>query len=132
MQNDQSKTEDVAAVVQQRIVSRLVDKFLSWPLPEGVCSDPCACERGYPHRSGTNLLTATEAEQMIRHLLGPALSKDATTEEEGESFTQGFFEGVEHEKSANGRDQRPGDQNAMIETTPPTPVSSMRLLDHGQ
>jgi hypothetical protein len=38
---------------------------------------------------------------MIRHLLGPALSKDATTEEEGESFTQGFFEGIEHQKSAN-------------------------------
>jgi hypothetical protein len=101
MQNDQPKTEDVAAVVQQRIVSRLVDKFLSWPLPESVCSDRCALIRGYPHRSGTNLLTATEAEQMIRHLLGPALSKDATTEEEGESFTQGFFEGIEHQKSAN-------------------------------
>lgn len=101
MPNDQSKTEDVAAVVQQRIVSRLVDKFLAWPLPESVCSDPCACTQGYPHRTGTNLLSATEAEQMIRHLLGPALSKDATTEEEGESFTQGFFEGIEHEKAAN-------------------------------
>lgn len=101
MQNDQSKTEDVAAVVQQRIVSRLVDKFLAWPLPESVCSDQCAGERGYPHRSGTNLLTAAEAEQMIRHLLGPALAKDATTEEEGESFMQGFYEGMEHEKSAN-------------------------------
>lgn len=105
MQNDQSKTEDVAAVVQQRIVSRLVDKFLAWPLPESVCSDQCACERGYPHRSGTNLLTATEAEQMIRHLLGPALSKEAATEEEGESFMQGFYEGVEHEKSANAQAQ---------------------------
>ena len=101
MKSKTVKSEAPPAVAVQRVVSRLVDKFLSWPLPESVCSDQCACERGYPHRSGTNLLTATEAEQMIRHLLGPALSKDATTEEEGESFTQGFFEGIEHEKSAN-------------------------------
>lgn len=106
MQNDQSKTEDIAAVVQQRIVSRLVDKFLSWPLPETVCSDTCACTQGYPHRTGTNLLSATEAEQMIRHLLGPSLSKDATSEEEGESFMQGFYEGMEHQKSANEKGQR--------------------------
>jgi hypothetical protein len=103
MQNDQSKTEDVAAVVQQRIVSRLVDRFLNWPLPKSVCSDPCVIYHGYANRTGTNLLTATEAEEMIRHLLGPTLSKESTTEEEGESFTQGFFEGVEHQKSANDK-----------------------------
>jgi len=48
------------------------------------------------------LLTATEAEQMITHLLEPTISKDASTEEEGESYTQGFFDGVAHaEKSPN-------------------------------
>lgn len=99
MQGDQSKTKDGEAVVQQRIISRLVEQFLAWPLPESVCSDPCVCERGHPRRSGTNLLTANEAEQMIKHLLGPALTKEATTEEEGDSFMQGFYKGVEHEKT---------------------------------
>ena len=39
---------------------------------------------------------------MITHLLEPTISKDASTEEEGESYTQGFFDGVAHaEKSPN-------------------------------
>jgi hypothetical protein len=51
-------------------VSLLVDRFLSWPLPESVCSDLCATKQGYPHRTGTNLLTAIEARQMLEYLLG--------------------------------------------------------------
>lgn len=47
----------------------LVDRFLAWPLPDSVCSDGCVTERGYPNRSGTNLLTASEAEAMLRHVL---------------------------------------------------------------
>ena len=54
------------------------------------------------------MLTATEAEQMITHLLEPTLSKDASTEEEGESYAQGFFDGVAHaEKSPNAPAHRP-------------------------
>ena len=98
--NETSNVEGTPAVAVQRIVSRLVDKFLSWPLPESVCSDQCACERGYPHRSGTNLLTATEAEAMIKHLLENALTKEASNEEEDEMYMRGFFDGMEHEKSA--------------------------------
>jgi len=101
MKNETSNAEGTPAVAVQRIVSRLVDKFLAWPLPESVCSDQCACERGYPHRSGTNLLTATEAEAMIKHLLEHALTKDASNEEEGEMYMRGFFDGMEHEESAN-------------------------------
>lgn len=48
----------------------LVDRFLAWPLPASVCSDPCASSPAYPHRSGTNLLTAEEAEAMLKHVLG--------------------------------------------------------------
>jgi hypothetical protein len=51
-------------------VDELVDAFLACPLPESVCSDKCACERGYPHRTGTNLLTATEAKQMFEMIFG--------------------------------------------------------------
>lgn len=51
-------------------VPALVDRFLAWPLPNSVCADLCATERNYKHhRSGTNLLNANEARQMIEYLL---------------------------------------------------------------
>ena len=53
---------------------QLVDKFLRWPLPASVCSDQCATIPGYPNRSGTHLLSADEARQMIEHLLGPKVA----------------------------------------------------------
>lgn len=52
-------------------VKQLVNKFLAWPLPESVCPDLCTnvTREQYPHpRIGTMLLTAIEAEQMIRYL----------------------------------------------------------------
>lgn len=51
-------------------IRNMVDRFLSWPLPETVCADPCAAMHGTPHRSGTTLLNATEAEAMFLHVLG--------------------------------------------------------------
>jgi len=62
----------------ENVVKQLVDAFLAWPLPESVCCDRCVIERGYPHRSGTNLLTATEARQMFEHLLAkfPTATQD--------------------------------------------------------
>lgn len=55
--------------------SEMVDRFLSWPLPKTVCSDGCVTDPSYPHeRSGTNLLTADEARQMLEHVVGPALA----------------------------------------------------------
>jgi hypothetical protein len=50
-------------------VDQLVDKFLAWPLPDSVAADAIACTQGAPHRTGTNLLNATEARQMIEYLL---------------------------------------------------------------
>lgn len=50
-------------------VDFLVNRFLSWPLPDSVCSDTCVCEKGYQNRTGTNLLTADEARQMFDYLL---------------------------------------------------------------
>ena len=49
----------------------LVDRFLTWPLPQTVAADRCATDNTYPHpRSGTNLLTADEAEAMLVYVLG--------------------------------------------------------------
>jgi hypothetical protein len=54
-------------------IKALVDRFLAWPLPQSVCSDLCVTDRNYKFpRSGTNLLTASEAQQMIEHLLDDA------------------------------------------------------------
>ena len=49
-------------------VEELVDRFLAWPLPKSVSSDPCASIPDYPNRTGTNLLTAGEARQLIEYL----------------------------------------------------------------
>lgn len=70
-QQDQTEAAGGASAVDRR-VSRLVDRFLAWPLPESVASDQCATMPGYPHRSGTNLLTADEARQMFEYVLAEA------------------------------------------------------------
>ena len=51
-----------------KTLAEMVDHFLAWPLPESVCSDQCATQRGYPGRTGTSLLTADEARQMLEHV----------------------------------------------------------------
>lgn len=63
---------DEAARVTQHLerVAALVNRFLMWPLPQTVCSDTCVTDSKYRFpRSGTNLLSADEARQMIEHLL---------------------------------------------------------------
>lgn len=56
----------------------LVDRFLSWQLPPDVCADGCATILNYPHRTGTNLLTANQARKMLAHVLaGVATAEDA-------------------------------------------------------
>lgn len=60
------------------MMKEMVDRFLAWPLPASVRADSCTTEADYPHpRSGTNLLTATEAEQMLEHVAGPVLTENA-------------------------------------------------------
>jgi len=58
----------------------MVDRFMNWPLPDSVCSDPCATKQGYPGRIGTNLLTADQARAMLEHVLQCASSETATLE----------------------------------------------------
>lgn len=57
--------------MKRQELNDLVTKFLSWPLPKTVRPDPCVAMPSYPHpMSGTNLLSADEAEQMLKHVLG--------------------------------------------------------------
>jgi len=64
---------DVAEVIMAedaKLLDVLVSRFLAWPLPPSVCSDICVTEQHYKFpRSGTNLLTADEALQMLTHVL---------------------------------------------------------------
>jgi len=61
--------------ITSTVTSAMVDRFLSWPMPDSVCSDGCVTQRnygkaqGWPKRSGTNLLTADEARQMLEYVL---------------------------------------------------------------
>lgn len=52
-----------------QVTDEMVDRFLTWALPASVCADPCATRPDMPNRSGTNLLTATEARAMLEHVL---------------------------------------------------------------
>lgn len=57
-------------LMDEKQLRMLVDRFLSWPLPKSVCSDPCVTLYESVHdRHGTNLLTADEARQMLQHVL---------------------------------------------------------------
>ncbi len=76
------QTDLLGGSVENPLIKQLVDKFLSWPLPESVCADPCATKQGYPHRVGTNLLSADEARQMLEYLFSkPAEPAGATIKE---------------------------------------------------
>lgn len=56
------------------LTKALVDRFLAWKLPASVCSDTCVTDRNYGFpRSGTNLLDADEARQMVEHLFAGGL-----------------------------------------------------------
>jgi hypothetical protein len=52
-----------------KTLDRLVDRFLMWPLPHGVYVDP-VCTKPGTGRCGTNLLTANQAREMLKHVLG--------------------------------------------------------------
>jgi CHAD domain-containing protein len=66
-------TQDTQIVLTKDDVKNMVDKFLSWPIPKDF--DP---DGGIEYKplhddytpTGTNLLNATQAEAMIKHILG--------------------------------------------------------------
>ena len=66
-------------------VNAIVNRFLAWPLPDSVCSDPCASMPGYKGRIGTNLLNSIETRQMLTYVLQPILDvlNDALYSESG-------------------------------------------------
>ena len=62
--------------MEKDLIDMMVDKFLSWPLPidfapdAGITFSPGNVVHGSPlWPVGTNLLTATQARQMVEHML---------------------------------------------------------------
>lgn len=59
----------------ERVREAFVHHFLRWKLPESVCADLCATDENYAYpRSGTNLLSATEAGLLFDEVVAPALA----------------------------------------------------------
>jgi hypothetical protein len=72
--------EDALKVAANPDIDAMVNAFLGWPLPSSVCPDPCASNPSYPHRIGTDLLTASEAKQMFEHCTNvPKTSSDSVS-----------------------------------------------------
>lgn len=81
----------------------MVDRFLSWKLPESVMADRCACERTGSLRYGTNLLGADEAREMIRHLhrVSSSQREAAGTADEKSDGQAENAESIHHEGGKN-------------------------------
>lgn len=64
-------------------LDELVNRFLTWPVPADVYPDGTP---GQPGRSGTNLLTAQQAKDMLTHVLGDVLAEAAKSERRAVAF----------------------------------------------
>lgn len=61
----------------------LVNRFLTWPVPADVYPDGTP---GQPGRTGTNLMTAQQAEAMLTHVLGDVLTEATKSERRAIAF----------------------------------------------
>lgn len=74
------KTVVAKVIEEEELVKVMVDRFLSWRLPENFHPDAGITFKAeynehtpYPMKHepvGTNLFDAEQAEQMVRHMLG--------------------------------------------------------------
>ena len=66
-------TQPTATKSTEERLDEMANAFLRWPLPASVCADLCATKQG-EGRIGTNLLSYTEAKQMLRDVVLPRLT----------------------------------------------------------
>lgn len=56
--------------ISEANLNALAERFCVCPLPQTVCADLCANDRGYQfQRTGTNLLSVAEAKEVLRFIL---------------------------------------------------------------
>lgn len=92
----------------KKLIDQMVDRFLCWELPDDFAPDchisfdrDAAKYNQHSWPDGTNLLTATQARAMIEHMLAGVVPPEKyATEEEGEAYMDGYFDG-ESAKTAN-------------------------------
>lgn len=89
--------------MSKTMIDKMVDRFLGWKLPQDFGPDcgisftpfhPNGTTRFEP--VGTNLFTADQARSMVKHMMADALPADTdayATEEEGDAYTHGYFDG---------------------------------------
>lgn len=95
--------EEAKREMRETMIDQMVDHFLNWKLPQDFAPDAgITFNAGHITPTsplwptGTNLLTAVQAKEMIRHMLEGALPADHyVTEEEGDAYMHGFFDGVD-------------------------------------
>jgi len=63
------------------VTKEMVDRFLTWPVPADVYPDGTP---GQPGRTGTNLLTSTQAKTMLEHVFCSARSTETMASENNE------------------------------------------------
>ena len=78
MRTREANPNPPVASASVKVSEEMVSRFLSWPLPQSVRADACATDPTYPHRIGTNLLTADEARQMLEYVLQTEEDSDAS------------------------------------------------------
>jgi hypothetical protein len=66
-----------APVATATTMDVMVQRFLGWPVPFSVCADLCAT-RQEQGRSGTNLLSAIEAREMLTYVTDAKVATPAT------------------------------------------------------
>lgn len=64
--------------------SEMAERICAWPLPDDLCADAIACKPGAPHRTGTNLITTTQALAMLDYACKPIIDAALTAELEAE------------------------------------------------
>jgi len=62
--------------------SEMAERICAWPLPDDLCADAIACKPGAPHRTGTNLITITQALAMLDYACKPIIDAALTAERE--------------------------------------------------
>ena len=91
--------------MSKTMIDKMVDRFLCWKLPKDFAPDagisfkptkPDSYDEPGWWPVGTNLLTADQARAMVKHMLADALPADTdtyATEEEGDAYMHGYFDG---------------------------------------
>lgn len=104
-------------LLAMKITDEMVDRFLAWNLPKSVLPDLCVMDREYPHRIGTNLLTAEEARQMLEHVLGSSDPINAGSTEREPVTCDYCRANLEHEDHRRACDRTSAPLNAVVEQT---------------